>query len=41
MSVLSLKKNTTQQWLSYFQNARKYQTYFMTDPLTKFGFGIW
>jgi len=32
-SVLSIKEKTTQHWFSYFQIARKYLTYFMTDLL--------
>jgi len=27
------RKTTAQYWFSHFQIARKYQTYFMTDPL--------
>ena len=33
VSVFSLKEKATQHWLSYFQIARKYQHYFMTNPI--------
>jgi len=33
VSVLRLKKKSTQHWFSYFQIAHKYLNYFMTNPL--------